>query len=94
MPRTKISTTIYLEPEQLRDLNALRDKTRRPVAGMIREAIDEWLQERLEEIPVTGDDPRQVPMDFDPEEPEIDPRDLGLKGFDPWPDMDTGGYRQ
>lgn len=77
MPRKKIATTVYLEPEQDRDLKALHRKTRRPVASLIREAIADYLVARRQEIPVEAEDPRQGALDFDP-----------------WPDMDTGGFHQ
>ena len=59
MGRRKISMTIYLEPEQVRDLRALSDSTRRPQASMIREAIQDYLNVRRSEIPSAEQDPRQ-----------------------------------
>lgn len=64
MARKKVSTTVYLEPEQVRDLKALSDSTREPQASMIRQAIQDYLDDRRSEIPVAGPDPRQVPIDF------------------------------
>ena len=38
--RLKVSTTVYLTPEQVEWLKRLHDKTRVPVAEYVREAID------------------------------------------------------
>ena len=43
MPR-KVSTTIYLDTEQLAALKRLKARTRIPVSAYIREGIDEMLQ--------------------------------------------------
>lgn len=40
MPRKKISTTIYITPEQNEMLKLLNDKTKVPVAEYIRQGID------------------------------------------------------
>lgn len=37
------TTTLYLKPEQLEGLRALADELKRPVAGLVREAVDEYL---------------------------------------------------
>lgn len=58
----RISTTVYLDPEQIRDLRALAESTRVPMAALIRDAIDEYLWDRRLEVPVRGDDPHQAPL--------------------------------
>jgi predicted DNA-binding protein len=40
MPRKKISTTIYITPEQNEALKLLNQKTKVPVAEYIRQGID------------------------------------------------------
>jgi len=40
MPRKKISTTIYITPEQNERLKVLNDRTKVPVAEYIRQGID------------------------------------------------------
>lgn len=40
MPRKKISTTVYVTPEQMERLKLLHDRTRVPVAEYIRQGID------------------------------------------------------
>jgi hypothetical protein len=64
MARRKISTTVYLEPAQLRDLRALSDHTRVPQASMIREAVHQYLASRRSEIPPAEDHPDQTAMDW------------------------------
>lgn len=44
MPRKKISTTVYVEPDQDAALRALRDQTGIPTAVLIRDAIDIMLK--------------------------------------------------
>ena len=40
MPRKKISTTVYITPEQNERLKVLHDRTKVPVAEYIRQGID------------------------------------------------------
>ena len=40
MARKKISTTIYIEPEQSERLKLLHERTKVPIAVYIREGID------------------------------------------------------
>ena len=40
MPRKKLSTTIYITPEQNAQLKLLNEKTKVPVAEYIRQGID------------------------------------------------------
>jgi predicted DNA-binding protein len=40
MPRKKISTTVYITPEQSERLKLLHDRTKVPVAEYIRQGID------------------------------------------------------
>ena len=44
MPRKKISTTIYITPEQNERLKLLHDRTKVPVAEYIRQGIDMVLE--------------------------------------------------
>ena len=51
MARNKISTTVYITPEQNELLKELCRKTRVPVAEYIREGIDMVLDRHREKLP-------------------------------------------
>ncbi len=51
MPRKKISTTIYITPEQNERLKALNAKTKVPVAEYIRQGIDLVLEKYKSQLP-------------------------------------------
>lgn len=51
MPRKKISTTIYITPEQNEQLKALNAKTKVPVAEYIRQGIDLVLEKYKAQLP-------------------------------------------
>lgn len=51
MARKKISTTIYITPEQNELLKQLCQKTKVPVAEYIRQGIDLILEKHKEELP-------------------------------------------
>jgi len=51
MARKKISTTIYITPEQNEALKALHAKTRVAVAEYIREGIDLVLEKYKDKLP-------------------------------------------
>lgn len=51
MARKKISTTIYITPEQNELLKQLNQKTKVPVAEYIRQGIDLILEKHKEELP-------------------------------------------
>lgn len=51
MARSKISTTVYLTPEQVERLKQLHDKTRVPVAEYIRQGIDLVLEKYRDQLP-------------------------------------------
>lgn len=51
MPRKKISTTIYITPEQNEALKLLNQKTKVPVAEYIRQGIDLVLEKYKELLP-------------------------------------------
>jgi predicted DNA-binding protein len=51
MARNKISTTVYITPEQSERLKLLHEKTRVPVAEYIRQGIDLLLQQQDEKLP-------------------------------------------
>ncbi len=51
MARKKISTTIYITPEQNEQLKQLNQKTKVPVAEYIRQGIDLILEKNKEELP-------------------------------------------
>ena len=57
MPRKKVSTTIYIEPEQLDLLKLLNERTKVPMAEYIREGIDLVLQRHADKLP------GQLPLD-------------------------------
>ncbi len=58
MARKKVSTTIYITPEQNETLKLLNKKTKVPVAEYIREGIDLVLEKYRSQLPgqVTFDD--------------------------------------
>lgn len=51
MARKKISTTVYLTPEQYEQLQLLNERTKVPVAVYIREGIDLVLAQHKDELP-------------------------------------------
>jgi hypothetical protein len=51
MARKKISTTIYITPEQSEQLKQLHDKTKVPVAEYIRQGIDMVLEKERHNLP-------------------------------------------
>ena len=51
MSRKKISTTVYITPEQDEQLKKLHERTRVPVAEYIRQGIDLVLQHYQQELP-------------------------------------------
>lgn len=60
MARKKVSTTIYIEPEQLDQLKLLNERTKVPMAEYIREGIDLVLQKHQDKLP------GQIPLDAAP----------------------------
>ena len=51
MARKKISTTVYITPEQNDRLKLLHERTKVPVAVYIREGIDLVLQKHQDRLP-------------------------------------------
>ena len=51
MSRKKVSTTIYITPEQAEHLKLLHDRTKVPIAVYIREGIDLVLAQYANELP-------------------------------------------
>ena len=51
MGRKKISTTIYITPEQDEKLKLLNRKTKVPVAEYIRQGIDLILEQHQDQLP-------------------------------------------
>jgi predicted DNA-binding protein len=51
MSRKKISTTVYITPEQNEALHLLHDRTKVPVAVYIREGIDLALKQYADQLP-------------------------------------------
>jgi predicted DNA-binding protein len=51
MARKKISTTVYITPEQNERLKLLHDRTKVPVAEYIRQGIDLVLERYRERLP-------------------------------------------
>ena len=51
MPRKKISTTIYITPEQNDALKLLNERTKVPVAEYIRQGIDLVLEKYRRALP-------------------------------------------
>jgi hypothetical protein len=68
MGRKKISTTIYITPEQSELLKQLHDKTKVPVAEFIRQGIDMVLERERRHLPGqltfdVGNDARETDRD-------------------------------
>ena len=51
MPRKKVSTTVYITPEQAERLKLLHERTRVPVAEYIRQGIDLVLEKYRGALP-------------------------------------------
>lgn len=51
MARKKVSTTIYITPEQNEQLKLLHERTKVPIAVYIREGIDLVLAQYANELP-------------------------------------------
>jgi hypothetical protein len=51
MARKKVSTTIYITPEQSEQLKLLHSKTKVPVAEYIRQGIDLVLEKQKDHLP-------------------------------------------
>ena len=51
MPRKKVTTTIYITPEQNTKLRLLHDRTKVPIAEYIRQGIDIVLAKNSEVLP-------------------------------------------
>lgn len=51
MARKKISTTVYITPEQNEKLKLLNEKTKVPVAEYIRQGIDLVLERHKDQLP-------------------------------------------
>ena len=51
MARKKISTTIYITPEQNDQLKVLHERTKVPIAVFIREGIDLVLERYRDQLP-------------------------------------------
>lgn len=51
MERKKISTTVYITPEQNQQLKELNKKTKVPIAEFIREGIDLVLEKHRQHLP-------------------------------------------
>jgi hypothetical protein len=60
MSRKKISTTVYITPEQNAQLKVLHERTRVPMAEYIRQGIDMVLDKYSAQLP------GQVDFSFDP----------------------------
>ena len=51
MARKKISTTVYITPEQNEQLKVLHERTKVPIAVYIREGIDHVLERHKNQLP-------------------------------------------
>ena len=51
MSRKKLSTTVYITPEQNRRLKELHERTKVPVAEYIRQGIDLVLEKYADKLP-------------------------------------------
>ncbi len=65
MERKKISTTVYITPDQNDLLKQLNQKTKVPIAEYIREGIDLVLEKHKNQLPgqlsLLGDEPSNTP---------------------------------
>ena len=81
MSRKKISTTIYVTPEQSEQLRLLHERTKVPVAVYIREGIDLVLRQYGHLLP--GQLPLERPAEresaFEPPAPSPDPRPTSMR---------------
>jgi hypothetical protein len=77
MSRKKISTTIYVTPEQSDKLKLLHERTKVPVAVYIREGIDLVLRHYAHLLP------GQLPLDATPPPSKVSP------SIPPPPDVDA-----
>jgi hypothetical protein len=73
MSRKKISTTIYVTPEQNDRLKQLHERTKVPVAVYIREGIDLVLRHYAHLLP------GQLPLDVTPLPPAVSPREVSSR---------------
>ena len=73
--RKKISTTIYVTPEQSDQLKLLHERTKVPVAVYIREGIDLVLRHYAHllpgQLPLVDDTPAPPRASSPPQEPEL-----------------------
>lgn len=51
MPRKKVSTTVYITPEQNELLKLLHERTKVPIAEYIRQGIDLILHQYRDQLP-------------------------------------------
>jgi predicted DNA-binding protein len=51
MARKKVSTTVYITPEQNEQLKLLHERTKVPVAVFIREGIDLAIERHSDQLP-------------------------------------------
>jgi hypothetical protein len=72
MSRKKISTTIYVTPEQSERLRLLHERTKVPVAVYIREGIDLVLRQYTHLLP--GQLPLGADMPATPSPPSTEPK--------------------
>lgn len=63
MSRKKIMTSVYLERTQDERLKRLAKATKVPAAALLREALDDLLEKRKDEIPPAEPDPRQLEIE-------------------------------
>lgn len=56
----RVSTTIYLDPEQAEQLKLISEQTKVPVAALVREGIDLMLAKRADETLSLEEDRRQA----------------------------------
>src|SRR5271167_2361609 len=81
MSRKKISTTIYVTPEQSEQLRVLHERTKVPVAVYIREGIDLVLRQYGHLLP--GQLPLERPGDrdglFDPPPAPLEPKSSSMR---------------
>jgi hypothetical protein len=76
MGRRKIPTTVYITPDQEKELKALHAKTRVPIAEYIRQGIDLVLESNRAHLP------GQMDLYEDPFQRQSDPYEFFRKAAD------------
>lgn len=66
MPRKRVSTTVYITPEQERQLKLLNGHTRVPVAEYVRQGIDMVLSKYADQLPLVESERGDIRVESEP----------------------------